>query len=109
MARVGAKLADGRVLALIEQMLKAGVMESAKGWQPTESGTPQGAVISPLLANVYLDPLDHQMARSGYQMVRYADDPFGFAQGRLSSSSAPASRNVLHGLLWVEAELSAEE
>jgi len=55
-------------------MLKKGVMESAKGWQPTEKGTPQGAVISPLLANIYLNPLDHLMAQQGRQMVRYADD-----------------------------------
>ena len=72
--RVGHKIADGRVLALLESMLKAGVMEAAKGWQPTESGTPQGAVISPLLSNIYLDPLDWLMAQSGYEMVRYADD-----------------------------------
>jgi RNA-directed DNA polymerase len=74
MERVGEKIADGRVLALIEKMLKAGVMEAATGWQPTESGTPQGAVISPLLSNIYLDPLDWMMAQSGYEMVRYADD-----------------------------------
>jgi RNA-directed DNA polymerase len=74
MERVGQKIADGRVLSLIETMLKAGVMEAAKGWQPTESGTPQGAVISPLLSNIYLDPLDWLMAQSGYEMVRYADD-----------------------------------
>lgn len=74
MKRVEEKIADGRVLALIEMMLKAGVMEGAKGWQPTESGTPQGAVISPLLSNIYLDPLDWKMAQGGYEMVRYADD-----------------------------------
>ena len=58
----------------IEAYLKAGVMESVKSWQPTERGTPQGAVISPLLANIYLDPLDWEMARAGLEMVRYADD-----------------------------------
>ena len=72
--RVGGKIADGRVLRLIEAYLKAGVMESVKSWQPTERGTPQGAVISPLLANIYLDPLDWEMARAGLEMVRYADD-----------------------------------
>jgi RNA-directed DNA polymerase len=55
-------------------MLQQGVMESCKGWQPTETGTPQGAVISPLLANIYLNPLDHLMAQRGWEMVRYADD-----------------------------------
>lgn len=74
MERVAEKIADGRVLALIKAMLKAGVMESAKDWEPSESGTPQGSVISPLLSNIYLDPLDWLMAESGYEMVRYADD-----------------------------------
>jgi RNA-directed DNA polymerase len=50
------------------------VWEELKGWQPTERGTPQGAVISPLLANLYLNPLDHEMVRRGWEMVRYADD-----------------------------------
>ena len=68
------RVADGSVLALLQQGLKAGVMEELKGWEPTERGTPQGAVVSPLLANVYLNPLDHQMARGGWAMVRYADD-----------------------------------
>jgi RNA-directed DNA polymerase len=74
MQRIGEKIADGRVLKLVEQMLQAGVMDSAKGWQPTEQGTPQGAVISPLLSNIYLDGLDWQMAEGGFEMVRYADD-----------------------------------
>jgi RNA-directed DNA polymerase len=74
MERVGEKIADGRVLKLIETMLKSGVMDAIKGWQPTENGTPQGAVITPLLSNIYLNPLDWQMAKEGYEMVRYADD-----------------------------------
>ena len=68
------KIADGRVLELIEQMLGAGVLDSVKGWLPTEQGTPQGAVVSPLLSNIYLDGLDWQMADKGFEMVRYADD-----------------------------------
>jgi len=68
------RVADGRVLALVREFLCAGVMEESKGWQPTECGTPQGGVISPLLANIYLDRLDHQMERAGWEMVRYADD-----------------------------------
>ena len=74
MALVKERVADGRVLALVERFLRAGVLERAKGWQPTERGTPQGGVISPLLANLYLDPLDHQMERAGWELVRYADD-----------------------------------
>jgi RNA-directed DNA polymerase len=67
------RVADGRVLKLIESFLEAKIMEGADQWMPT-SGAPQGAVLSPLLSNIYLDPLDHQMASAGYEMVRYADD-----------------------------------
>ncbi len=74
MRLVQERVADGRVLALVESFLCAGVLEENKGWQPTECGTPQGGVISPLLANLYLNPLDHQMAQAGWEMVRYADD-----------------------------------
>ena len=74
MDKVGEHVSDGAVLELIERFLKQGVMESGKDWKPTELGTPQGAVISPLLANIYLNPLDHLMAGQGKEMVRYADD-----------------------------------
>lgn len=74
LALVQQRVADGRVLALVESFLRAGVLEESKGWQPTACGTPQGGVISPLLANLYLDPLDHRMAQAGYDLVRYADD-----------------------------------
>ena len=72
--KVGEHVSDGAVLELVERFLKQGVMESGKDWKPTELGTPQGAVISPLLANIYLNPLDHLMAGQGQEMVRYADD-----------------------------------
>ena len=71
--KVKSKVADTKVLSLLEAYLGQAVMESAKHWIP-ERGTPQGAVISPLLSNIYLDPLDHHMAQRGYEMVRYADD-----------------------------------
>jgi RNA-directed DNA polymerase len=74
MAAVAEHIADRPLLELIQSFLKQGVMESGKGWQPTEKGTPQGAVISPLLANLYLNPLDQLMVRTGREMVRYADD-----------------------------------
>jgi RNA-directed DNA polymerase len=74
MKLVAEHLADGALLRLMEKFLKQGVMETGKGWSPTEAGTPQGAVLSPLLANIYLNPLDHQMAQKGWEMVRYADD-----------------------------------
>lgn len=73
MERVAKKVADSRVLELVEGMLQQEVMEGLRHWTP-EAGTPQGAVISPLLSNIYLDPLDHEVAGSGYEMVRYADD-----------------------------------
>src|SRR5260370_636188 len=71
--QVAEKVADSRVLELIEAMLQTEVMDGLAHWTP-EAGTPQGAVISPLLSNIYLDPLDHELAGSGYEMVRYADD-----------------------------------
>ena len=73
MARVEAKVSDGRVLDLIRGWLKADILKGLERWTPAQ-GSPQGAVISPLLANIYLDPLDKLMAERGYRMVRYADD-----------------------------------
>ncbi|REJ74378.1 MAG: group II intron reverse transcriptase/maturase [Planctomycetota bacterium] len=70
---IAEKISDGRVLALIEAFLKQGVMDGLHEWTP-EEGAPQGAVISPLLSNIYLDPLDHLLAAAGFEMVRYADD-----------------------------------
>ena len=67
------KIADGRVLAVIEQYLTNSVMDDLEQWTPP-AGTPQGAVLSPWLSNIYLDPLDHRMRQEGYEMVRYADD-----------------------------------
>jgi RNA-directed DNA polymerase len=71
--RIREKVSDGRVLNLLEAYLKAGIMEGLNEWTP-EQGSPQGAVISPLLSNVYLHPLDQHMAERGLEMVRYADD-----------------------------------
>jgi RNA-directed DNA polymerase len=73
MNRLRERIADGRVLALVESFLKAGIMDGLSEWEP-ETGVPQGAVLSPLLSNVYLNPLDHQMMSLGHEMVRYADD-----------------------------------
>jgi RNA-directed DNA polymerase len=74
MDRVREKVSDGRMLALVEGFLKAGVLTELCQFEPTETGTPQGAVISPLLANIYLHPLDKLMEQSEVEMVRYADD-----------------------------------
>jgi len=66
-------ISDGKVLDLIRKFLKQNVLDGLSEWTP-EEGTPQGAVISPLLANIYLDPLDHLMEDKGFKMIRYADD-----------------------------------
>jgi len=67
------QVADGGVLELIEGYLKQGVIDGLDQWEP-ERGTPLGAVISPLLANIYLNKVDHEMQLKGYEMIRYADD-----------------------------------
>jgi len=75
-ACVEERIADGRVLELLDAFLDQdvlGEMREPVAVEP-ETGTPQGAVISPLLANIYLNPLDHLMAARGWEMVRYADD-----------------------------------
>ncbi len=71
MTLVGQKVSDGCVLNLIEMFLKQGIVDGLREWTP-EEGSPQGAVISPLLSNIYLNPLDHLMAQRGFEMVRYA-------------------------------------
>jgi RNA-directed DNA polymerase len=71
--RVCEKVSDRRIQRLVKMFLEQGVMEGLSEWTP-EEGTPQGAVISPLLANIYLNPLDHLVADAGFAMVRYADD-----------------------------------
>jgi RNA-directed DNA polymerase len=73
MARLEERIADSRVLSLVESFLKADILDGQTAWTP-ETGAPQGAVLSPLLSNVYLNPLDHAMAQAGFEMVRYADD-----------------------------------
>ena len=73
MNEVAKRIADGKVLGLIEAYLHQGVLEGMKLWKP-ETGTPQGAVMSPLLANVYLHPVDTTMRQAGYALIRYADD-----------------------------------
>jgi RNA-directed DNA polymerase len=95
--RLGTKVADGRLLRLIESFLKAGILEGLAEWTPT-AGAPQGAVLSPLLSNLYLDPLDQQLQASGYQMVRYADDLV-----ILCRTQSEAERALAEVQGWVEA------
>jgi RNA-directed DNA polymerase len=92
LALVKARVADGRVLARCEisnlkfQISEAGVLAAAQGWRPTEGGTPQGGVLSPLLANRYLAPLDHQMAAAGGEMIRYPSQSSWTPQNRTPAS-----------------------
>jgi RNA-directed DNA polymerase len=72
-AEIQRRIADRRVLTLLEAFLKQDVLENMALWTP-EQGTPQGAVVSPLLANLYLHPVDVAMAAAGFRMIRYADD-----------------------------------
>jgi len=73
MDEIGKYIADGRVLQVIEGFLKQDIMDGMSHWSP-EEGSPQGAVISPLLSNLYLHPVDMIMAETGFEMIRYADD-----------------------------------
>lgn len=73
MDKLKRRVADGKVLELIAGYLKQNIVTQVESWQPS-AGTPQGAVLSPLLANVYLHDLDEMMAKANYTMVRYADD-----------------------------------
>jgi RNA-directed DNA polymerase len=92
------RISDGRVLALIEAFLTQGVMEEGRDWQPTTKGTPQGAVLSPLLANVYLHPLDLLAQSQGWLMTRYADDFIIQCSNRAAAETALAEVRV-----WMEA------
>jgi RNA-directed DNA polymerase len=95
--RVGERISDGRILVLLRGWLEADILAGMERWTPT-AGTPQGAVISPLLANVYLHPLDEHMAALGYRMARYADDFVVLCRSREEAEAALAE--IRH---WVEA------
>jgi RNA-directed DNA polymerase len=96
-ARVGERVSDGRLLELLEAFLRQDIVKGLERWTPV-GGTPQGAVISPLLANIYLHPLDCHMRDQGYRMVRYADD---FVV--LCRSAAHAQAALAEVRAWVEA------
>ena len=89
LAKVGSRIGDGRVMALIQGFLKQDIMDNLKQWTPT-SGSPQGAVMSPLLANAYLHELDVEMREAGLVMVRYADDAVVLCRSREEAESALA-------------------
>ena len=89
MQRVEERISDGRILDLLRSWLAQDIMRGMERWTPTQ-GTPQGAVISPLLANIYLHPLDARMAALGYRMVRYADDFVVLCKSREEAEAALA-------------------
>ena len=94
--RVGERISDRATLGLVKKFLEQGVMDGLSEFTP-EKGTPQGAVISPLLANLYLNPLDHLMADAGFAMIRYADDFVIMCRSR-----EDADRALVKVTQWVE-------
>jgi len=99
MGEVSERISDGAVLELIRAFVNQDIIEGMKRWTPV-GGTPQGAVISPLLANIYLHPLDRHMREKGYRMVRYADDCAPRRRGKetaRSNGSSFAAREMRAG------------
>ena len=93
------KIKDGRVLSLIRKYLKAGVMVGSE-LQRTDVGVPQGGNLSPLLANIMLNELDHELERRGHKFVRYADDMVIFCK------SKRAAQRILENILpYIEGKL----
>jgi len=106
MAGVAAEVADGNILRLVERFLRAGVLEAGV-FQPTRVGTPQGGVISPLLANIALNRLDWHLHEHGYRFVRYADDFVVLCQTKTQAEEAKTQ--VTHILNQLGLQLSAEK
>lgn len=107
MTEVASEIADGNILDLIERFLKSGVMEEGQ-LRPTTKGTPQGGVISPLLANIVLNPFDHELDKAGYKFVRYADDFVILCKTEQQAIAALAfAKDILERQMGLE--LSAEK
>lgn len=106
MDSIAAKISDGNILNLIEKFLKSGVMEEGK-FTPTTKGTPQGGVISPLLANIVLDHLDWYLEENGFLFVRYADDFVVMCKTKPEAERALAMIQAF--LLEMELEVSQEK
>ena len=96
LALVQEHISDSRMLHLIKMFLDQNILEDLREWTPV-AGVPQGAVLSPVMSNLYLNPLDHQMADSGFEMVRYADD---FVVLCRSQSEAESALQMITA--WVE-------
>ncbi len=98
---VAQRVADGRVLRLVKAMLKAGSYGKGRLF-PSERGTPQGGVISPLLSNILLTPFDQEMRRRGYRLTRYADDWV------VTCTSAEEARAAIAAALRILSELGVQ-
>lgn len=96
---VGERISDGKVLRLIGQLLSSGIMDKGD-YSPTLKGSPQGGVVSPLLANIYLNKFDQYMRGKGIRIVRYADDILIFSRTR-----SEAGRNMAIATSYLEDEL----
>jgi RNA-directed DNA polymerase len=97
LAIVQERISDRRVLGLVKLFLDQGIVDELRTWTP-EAGVPQGAVLSPVLANAYLNPLDHLMSENGFQMVRYADDFVILCRSQADAEAALAEVRT-----WVQA------
>ena len=84
---ISRRIKDGSILELLRKILKSGVMTN-DGWQASEVGSPQGGVISPLIANIYLDAFDQFMKERGHRIVRYADDILILCQSKSAARNA---------------------
>ena len=100
MVLINQRVSDGRILRLIQSILKAGCCAQGE-YLPTEQGTPQGGVISPLLSNILLTPFDREMRRKGYRLTRWADDWVVTCQTRSEARSALAAAEKILGKLGV--------
>jgi group II intron reverse transcriptase/maturase len=101
---VAQRVADGRVLTLIEQMLTAGAMQHGRLF-PTTQGTPRGGVVSPLPSNILLTPFDREMRRRGCQLTRYADDWAVTCSGRREAEAALQCAEKILATLGVQLNL----
>jgi group II intron reverse transcriptase/maturase len=99
---VNEEISDGSVLRLLRMFLESGVLESGVR-MATEEGTPQGGVISPLLANIYLNRFDWEMAKAGYEVIRYADDFVVLCASQDEAQQAyEAVKNIIEGQLHLQ-------
>jgi group II intron reverse transcriptase/maturase len=102
---IARKISDGKILKLIRSMLTAGYMEKGNLF-PTNKGTPQGSVISPLLSNIYLTPFDNIMTQKGYKLTRFADDWLIVCKSREEAEQALKLARQVLARLGLEIHLS---